>query len=78
MSDASLQRPGPAPRAVTAEGPLARALLIGVAAAFLVFFVLLPLGVVFVEALRGGWAMGLGVTSSGGTSSSSRSRFRPT
>ncbi len=56
MTDASLQRPRPAPRAVTAEGPLARALLIGIAAAFLVFFVLLPLGVVFVEALRGGWA----------------------
>ncbi len=55
MSDASLQRPGPAPRAVTAEGPLVRALLIGIAAAFLVFFVLLPLGVVFIEALRGGW-----------------------
>ncbi|MDB5507996.1 MAG: sulfate transporter, inner rane subunit CysW [Hyphomicrobiales bacterium] len=39
---------------VTGEGPVARAVLIGVAIAFLSLFLLLPLVVVFVEALRAG------------------------
>ncbi|WP_293853282.1 sulfate ABC transporter permease subunit CysW [uncultured Alsobacter sp.] len=57
MSDASA---GPSPRgragriAPTAESALVRNLLIGIAVAFLGLFLLLPLGVVFTEALRQG------------------------
>jgi sulfate transport system permease protein len=40
----------------TSEGPLARAALIGLALAFLAFFLLLPLVVVFIEALKAGIA----------------------
>jgi sulfate transport system permease protein len=41
-------------RAVTADRPLVRAVLIATALAFLVLFLLLPLFAVFVEALRQG------------------------
>jgi sulfate/thiosulfate transport system permease protein len=41
---------------VTQDGPLLKAILVGLAAAFLLFFLVLPLGAVFYEALRGGVA----------------------
>jgi sulfate transport system permease protein len=41
-------------RPVTSEAPVVRRILIGIALAFLGFFLVLPLAVVFVEALRGG------------------------
>lgn len=42
-------------RSVTTESPLIRAILIGLAVAILVLFLLLPLYAVFAEALRRGW-----------------------
>jgi sulfate transport system permease protein len=47
-------RPAAAPRPVTSERPAVRIILIGIALAFLAFFLVLPLVAVFVEALRGG------------------------
>ena len=44
------------PLASRQEVPLARWALIGLAAAFLGLFLVLPLVAVFVEALRKGWA----------------------
>jgi sulfate ABC transporter, permease protein CysW len=44
-------------RLSTNEGPLARGMLIGLALAFLAFFLLLPLVAVFSEALKEGWGM---------------------
>ncbi|MDB5559115.1 MAG: cysW 1 [Enterovirga sp.] len=41
---------------ITTEPLWVRRVLIGVAVAFLAFFLLLPLAAVFTEALRGGWA----------------------
>ncbi len=43
-------------QAGTTESPLVRWLLIGLALAFMVLFLLLPLAAVFTEALRNGWA----------------------
>ena len=51
MSDIALTRPVP----VTTEPPLARYLLIGLAAVFVALFLFAPLVTVFVEALRQGW-----------------------
>lgn len=42
-------------RSVTTEAPLTRGILILVAISFLSLFLLIPLGLVFVEALRRGW-----------------------
>jgi sulfate transport system permease protein len=42
-------------RPATAESPLVRVLLIGIALVILTLFLLLPLGAVFAEALRRGW-----------------------
>ncbi len=44
------------PRAATADSPLVKCLLIGIALTFLVVMLALPLGIVFIEALAKGWA----------------------
>jgi sulfate transport system permease protein len=48
---------------VTSESATVRLLLIGVALAFLAFFLVLPLVAVFSEALRGGWSVFLAAIS---------------
>jgi sulfate/thiosulfate transport system permease protein len=53
--------------AATTESPLVRRLLIGLALAFLGFFLVLPLLVVFYEALREGWSVYAGAISDPGT-----------
>jgi sulfate transport system permease protein len=55
MPDRILDPAGPI-GGITTEPLWVRRVLIGVAVAFLAFFLLLPLGAVFTEALRGGWA----------------------
>jgi sulfate transport system permease protein len=50
-------RPAAAPRPVTSERPAVRLILIGIALAFLAFFLVLPLVAVFVEALRAGFGV---------------------
>jgi len=55
-SNQPAQRPAIARRVQTTEAPWVRWLLIALALAFMVLFLVLPLAAVFVEALRKGWS----------------------